>query len=165
MIGFIVVGLALLLAAQISQWASSWAGRALSERIESTLLAFFDSGASEERRSFFILDADGRPDSAMLDSFVTEAIRRYGEPKRVSIVTISPSSRELELLAAATVRFEGIDVLTTARLRIVPGSANEVALLGVELLDRDVGDLAVGDLGGETRAAMSAIEAPARALK
>lgn len=151
MIGLFIAGLGLILVAQAVEWAGSWAGRELSDRVEATLLSLFDSDEETSRRSLFVVDAQGRPDRESLDSFAAQAHARYGRARAVSIVNISPGPGDREVAAAATLHFDREKVLTTVRLRLVPGSADDVALLGVQLLDRTRGDLAVGDLGDETR--------------
>lgn len=156
MIALLASGLTILLVAQIAEWATGWAGRTLSDRVESTVLALLEQRGQGERRALFVVDEAGRPDEAMLDGFVAAATERYGRAKRASVVSLAPRAEHMEVVAAVALRFERDDVLATVRLRMVPASANELALLGVELLDRTLGDLAVGDLDGERRPQPSA---------
>ncbi len=157
MIGLVVVGLGLLLTAQLLEWTSAWASRSLSDRVESLVLTLLDEAPETDRRGLFIVDAAGRPSAAELDRFAAALTERFGRAKSVGIVSISSRSSNMEMIAAATLRFGNEEALATIRLQVVPGSMHELALLGVQVLDRTRGDLTVGDMDGESRP----VEAPA----
>ena len=143
----------------VMELAVGWANQEVAQKLEQVMLRLDGEGPpSHPRRSLFIVDAIGEPSETSLGAFVASLRERIGPLRRVSIVSLSPRSEELELVASAMIHGSSGEVLATIRFQLVPGSANELALVGIEVLDRQRGDLAVGDLGRFARGAGESAE-------